>query len=92
MSDVSPYGVTQNADAALVTADALVGAPAGSQRENAAVGSAAMFSTAPYIPPGPKPGQCYGKGGTCRAAPIKGTNLCIFHSPGLARHDRVGDE
>jgi hypothetical protein len=93
MSDVSPYGVTQNADAALVTADALVGTHAGTQRENAAVGSAAMFSTAPYIPPrSQREGFCRGKNDTCMAKPIRGTNLCVFHSPGQARADRIGDE
>ena len=51
MTDISPYGVTQNANAELVTADALVGEHAGSTTAEAAFGSAAGFSTAPYIPP-----------------------------------------
>jgi hypothetical protein len=94
MSDASPYGVTQNADAAMVTADALVGTHAGAQRENAVFGSAAGFSTAPYIPPS-KPnreGFCKARDDTCKARAIRGTDLCIFHSPGQARRDRVGDE
>lgn len=93
MSDVSPYGVTQNADAAMVTADQLVGTRAGSMRENAVFGSAAGFSTAPYIPPSAKrAGFCKAKGDTCKARAIHGTDLCVFHSPGQARPDRIGDE
>jgi hypothetical protein len=58
MSDVSPYGITQNADAELVTANDLVGERTDqSVRENALHGSAAMFSTAPYIPPKRKKGR-----------------------------------
>jgi hypothetical protein len=92
MSDVSPYGVTQNADAARVTANALVGTRAGAQIENAAFGSAAGFSTAPYIPPrSQREGFCRGKNDTCMARPIRGTELCMFHSPGQARRDRLGD-
>ena len=86
MSDVSQYGVTQNADAAMVTADQLVGERAGSQRENAVFGSAAGFSTAPYVPPytngrrTSRLGKCRGKNDTCEAYPVTGTDLCIFHS------------
>ena len=93
MSDVSPYGVTQNADAARITADQLVGTRAGSQRENAVHGSAAGFSTAPYIPPytngrrTSRLGHCLGKNDTCEAYVIKDTDLCFFHTP-----DPVPDE
>jgi hypothetical protein len=93
MSDVSPYGVTQNADAARVTANALVGTHAGAMTENGAFGSAAGFSTAPYIPPTNKRvGRCKAKNDTCKAYAITGTDLCVFHSPGQARADRIGDE
>jgi hypothetical protein len=56
MSDVSPYGVTQNPDAEAVTANALVGERAGLATGDQMAGvSASMFSTAPYIPPVAKP-------------------------------------
>ena len=48
MSDVGPYGVTQNADAEAMTANALVGERVSPTTGNATVGSAALFSTAPY--------------------------------------------
>ena len=86
MSDASPYGVTQNADAAQVTADALVGERAGSIRENAVFGSPATMSTAPYKPPvvngrlRTRIGFCTGKDDTCMAYVIRGTDLCIFHT------------
>ena len=80
MPDVSPYGVTQNADAAMVTANELVGERTDqSVRENALHGSAAMFSTAPYKPP--HYSGCHGKKQTCNAYPIKGTKWCVFHTP-----------
>jgi hypothetical protein len=83
MSDISPYGVTQNANAEMVTANELVGDRAGSIRENAVFGSAAGFSTAPYKPP-PKVervGRCHGKNDTCRAPLVYGGAWCIFHLP-----------
>ena len=88
MSDVSPYGVTQNPDAAMVTANALVGTPAGSMRENAAIEGIgpALLSTAPYIPPpgerkrGPK--GCTGRNGECGAPALRSNDLCWFHSQG----------
>lgn len=85
MSDVSPYGVTQHADAEMMTANAMVGERLSPVTVNATVGSAAMFSTAPYIPPRPpkvkptKP-RCQGKEGTCKAGPIGDTGLCWFHT------------
>ena len=92
MNDISPYGVTQNADAERITADELVGERAGSIRENAVFGSAAGFSTAPYVPPlRQRVDFCKAKGDTCKARPIRGTDLCVFHSPGQARPDRIGD-
>ena len=57
MSDIGPYGVTQNADAAAVVADALVGERAGNvtaHQAGAGYGPAS-FSTAPYVPPKPAP-------------------------------------
>jgi hypothetical protein len=87
MSDVSAYGVTQNADAAMVTADELVGERSGSIRENAVFGSAASFSTAPYRPTyidgrlASRVGKCPGKNDTCQAAPIQATGRCWFHTP-----------
>lgn len=95
MSDVSPYGITQHADADLMTANALVGERVSPVVGNAVHGSAAMFSTAPYIPPRPKApppllgprhpdriGKCLGKDDTCRAGPMRGTDWCVFHTQG----------
>lgn len=101
MSDASPYGVTQNADREMVTADELVGEHAGSVRENAMFGSAARFSTAPFIegpkvnkvvvpPPPPPRKRCSGRDGTCQAYPVGDTDLCVFHTPGQTRRDRMG--
>jgi hypothetical protein len=101
MSDISPYGITQNANSELVTADELVGQRSGSIRENAVFGSAAGFSTAPYlggpkvnkvIPPPPPLARkrCIGRDGECLAYPINGTDLCVFHTPGQTRRDRMG--
>lgn len=86
MSDIQPYGVTQNADADLATANALVGERYGIVQANAVAGSAAMFSTAPYVPPRPvrqagRDGKCRGKNDKCEAPPVKGSDLCIFHMP-----------
>lgn len=80
MSDTSPYGVTQNADAAHVTANQLVGTRVGLTTAEGIVGSAAMFSTAPYVPPHKVITGCHGKQGMCRAYPISGTDFCIFHT------------
>jgi len=86
MSDTSPYGTTQNADAARTTADALVGDPVPWTTGNSTVGGPALFSTAPYKPPSaygpqPKPNRgCTGKDGTCTVPPIRGTDLCMFHT------------
>jgi len=79
MSDISPYGVTQNADAERITANAMVGTPVGLVTADGIVGSGAGFSTAPYIPP--RHTGCQGKKGTCQAPPLRGTALCFFHTP-----------
>jgi hypothetical protein len=82
MRDVSPYGVTQNADAAGITANQLTGEVRGSTNANAIHGGPATFSTAPYIPPKrERAGMCAGKNNTCRAWPLIGTELCTFHTP-----------
>ena len=87
MSDVSPYGVTQHATEERVIASALVGERTQMVTGNAMVGSAAAFSTAPYRPDRiggrrvSRIGKCLGKKDTCEAAPIKQTDLCIFHTP-----------
>jgi hypothetical protein len=91
--EVSRYGTTQNPDAARTTADALFGTPVGHPQQNAAIGSAAGFSTAPYVPPKipSREGLCRAKNNTCKARVVGGTELCIFHSPGQGRHDRIGE-
>jgi hypothetical protein len=72
----------------LVTANELVGERTDqSVRTNALHGSAAMFSTAPYLPdkidgrPRGRVGHCLGKNDTCMAYVIVGTDLCYFHTP-----------
>lgn len=91
--ETSPYGTTQNPDAQRTTADALFGAPVGSHQVNSIAGSAAMFSTAPYVPPKipSREGFCRAKGDTCKARAVRGTELCIFHAPGQGRRDRIGE-
>lgn len=85
MSDVRPYGVTQNPDAAMVTANELVGTHVGSVIGNATVVGAgpATLSTAPYVPPNPHPGPkgCWAKHGSCGAPALKGERFCVFHQP-----------
>jgi hypothetical protein len=84
----------------MVTANELVGERAGSIRENAVFGSAAGFSTAPYLggpkvnkaippPPAPERRRCVGRDGECLAYPVGGTDLCVFHTPGQTRRDRM---
>ena len=85
MAENKPYGVTQNADAAMVTDNALVGARIASVGFNAVVEGAAQasaWSTAPYKPPSNNRGAkgCYAKGGTCGAPALRGERLCFFHS------------
>lgn len=81
MSDVGPYGTTQNPNADRITANALFGAPAGNTTGDAFTGmSAALFSTAPYVPPRPQSHGCRGRDGHCRAYPVTGTDYCIFHT------------
>jgi hypothetical protein len=80
MRDISPYGVTQNPDENAITANEMVGERAGLVTGDQLAGvSAAMFSTAPYRPPGGRYG-CVGRDNKCKVAPIKGTNLCWFHT------------
>jgi hypothetical protein len=81
MPDISPYGVTQNADAERVTANQLVGTAVGLITAEGIIGGAAMFSTAPYVPPR-RVGSlgCVGKDGKCGAPAIRGTELCYFHT------------
>jgi hypothetical protein len=83
MPDISPYGVTQNADAAAITANELVGEPAGSVQQNAVVGNLSQHSTAPYIPPRPRPrpDMCLGKDNTCKAPKLHGSDWCFWHDP-----------
>lgn len=83
MSEIGPYGVTQNADAASVTADQLVGDRIGVARENVSMPGAgpAMMSTAPYKPPAKRGRKgCYAKDGTCGSPALKGQRVCFFHS------------
>lgn len=88
MSDSRPYGVTQNPDAAMVTADQLVGTRAGSVQENAAIDGIgpAMHSTAPYVPP--RPANYDGRRAAltctrenCGQLAKKGTDYCRWHQP-----------
>jgi hypothetical protein len=85
MSDIGPYGVTQNADAEAVTADALVGERAGNvTAHQAGAGySPASFSTAPYIPPSAtaKPHFDLCRFKNCRQPLIDGSDYCLRHAP-----------
>ena len=80
MSDIGPYGVTQNPDAEMVTANALVGERAGNVTDYQSDPgfSPASFSTAPYV--SPRQGKCVGKDNTCEARPLRDTDLCFFHT------------
>jgi hypothetical protein len=79
MSDVGPYGVTQNADASMVTANQLVGDRLDHPQMNQAVGaSPAMFSTAPFK----RSKACARKG--CGAIRKKGSDWCRWHEPSAA--------
>lgn len=80
MSDISPYGVTQNADSEMVTANQLVGERLDHPTVNQAVGaSPAMYSTAPYK--GPR--MCARK--DCGNLHGKGSEWCHWHDPSTAR-------
>jgi hypothetical protein len=98
MSDIGPYGVTQNPDENAITANEMVGERAGLVTGNQLAGvSAAMFSTAPYrggpVVPHKEPYHpkglhgCRGKGGTCRVGAIAGTDWCTFHTQGKVRRE-----
>lgn len=95
MADIKPYGVTQNANAEMITANALVGDNAGSMRAEQANPDygPAVHSTAPYKG-GPKvktapplvrrvasTGQplCIGKNDTCTAWRMKDSDYCRWH-------------
>jgi len=83
MSDTSPYGITHHADSEHVTANALVGGRSDMMPVNA-IGSPAMFSTAPYVPDGRsknRVGKCLGRNDHCQVGVIKGTDRCWFHTP-----------
>lgn len=85
MSDVGPYGVTEHADAQMVTANQLVGERAGLATGNAVAPGVgpALHSTAPYKKPKPKirgVKGCCAKEGTCAAPAVRGTEYCFFHS------------
>ncbi|HEU0069381.1 MAG TPA: hypothetical protein VFQ26_09020 [Nitrospiraceae bacterium] len=90
MSDVSPYGVTQNPDAAMVTANQLVGEHAGNVTAHQADErfSPARFSTAPYEVT--RRGKCIGKDNTCEAYPIRGMDHCVFHRDQKERRELAG--
>lgn len=88
MSGTGPYGVTQNADSEAITANELVGSPAGSvTAHQAGPGfSQATFSTAPYL--GDVPAHridaggvslCIGKNNTCRSWRMVGSEYCRWH-------------
>jgi len=86
MSDVGPYGYTQNASDQGVTANQLVGERAGLMTGNQQLPSStsAFLSTAPYNPRYGKEDRrymCKGKNNTCRAYRVKGTDWCIYHAP-----------
>jgi hypothetical protein len=94
MSNVGPYGVTQNADSEAITANALVGSPAGSvtAHEAGAGFSQATFSTAPYLGgPGIKRSTlvrrvssggiplCIGQNNTCGNWRVRDSDYCRWH-------------
>jgi len=84
MSDIGPYGVTQNPDATAITANAMVGERAGSVTGNEFVGtSAATFSTAPYVPPNSelKPSGRLCLKATCRNHHSRDSDYCRWHQP-----------
>lgn len=97
MSDIGPYGVTQHADAAMVTANQLVGERVGLTTGDAVAPGVgpAQHSTAPYKR-GPKTktapplrrrvsstGQplCIAKNNTCTAWRLKESEFCRWHQP-----------
>lgn len=81
MPEISPYGVTQHADAAAVTANALVGGPVSHVHQNAPFGQVSMMSTAPFDGRPPhRRRKCRGKNDTCKAPPMLGSDLCFFHT------------
>jgi hypothetical protein len=99
MSDISPYGVTQNPDENAITANEMVGERAGLMTGDQLAGvSAAMFSTAPYRG-GPKVTTapplkmrhrdgvplCIARNNTCQSWRLRGSEYCRWHEPGKRR-------
>lgn len=87
MSDVSPYGVTQHADEAMVTANQLVGERLDHPQVNQAVAaSPAGFSTAPYKRPAAQTREPRKEKGICiydecQGWALKGSPWCRWHQP-----------
>lgn len=88
MPDISPYGVTQNADAEQITANQLVGERAGNVTAHQLSGqfAPAGFSTAPYrgdrkVVDRYKKTCTFvtAKGQECRGLALKGTDFCRHH-------------
>jgi len=79
MPEISPYGVTQHADADLMTANAMVGEQVTRVHQNAPYGSHSLDSTAPYRGPNGGRRRCIAKGGTCKAPPMIGAETCYYH-------------
>ena len=81
MSDVGRYGVTQNADGEMITANELVGERVGGTRVDSAIAGAspALFSTAPYAPHGRNHGPLCAKSG-CGNYHLKGDDFCRHHT------------
>lgn len=89
MSDIGPYGVTQHADAAMVTADQLAGTRIESTRENASTPGVgpALHSTAPYVPPKVVPPNYDESRATracarddCNGIAKRGSDYCRWHA------------
>ena len=100
MSDIGPYAAHQHAAVGAVKAHTLVGEPIDHLTTNQSVGTPATFSTAPFIE-GPKVAprrvltpherdrmnRCVGKNGSCKARPMHGTDLCVFHTKQKERRE-----
>lgn len=80
MSETSPYGVTQNADADAKIANQLVGERVDHVTANQLGSSPASFSTAPYKKPGTGKWAVCSKP-DCRGLRKKGSEWCRHHEP-----------